>query len=136
MITTKVRLSHCEKYWLLNLELAELQIGHILRDFLGEASWLANVSRANFNYVFNLSNVKIPFLKKLKLFLVKGFYLNFVKKVKVYLSSLNAGHVLGKRKCRFVRKKKSIQAGFMKDSRQVYIFHGEFFSFTFITNFW
>ena len=37
-------------------------------------------------FFIDLSNVKIPFFKKMKPFLVKGFYLNFVKMASVSLT--------------------------------------------------
>ena len=45
------------------------------------------ISRVNFNGVFiDQSNIKVSFLKKMKSFLVKGFYLKFPKKVTCILN--------------------------------------------------
>ena len=72
------------------MELAEVQTGQIFyRFFCCEkliCEYLELNFELNFNYVFiNLSNVKVPFFKKMKTFLVKAFYLNFVKKAKCIL---------------------------------------------------
>ena len=54
-----------------------------MKYFLGETSSLINSFRASFNYVFiGPSIVEVGFLKKVKSLLVKGFPLNFAKKVK------------------------------------------------------
>ena len=65
MITTMVSLSYFEKHCLLNLELAEGQIGQIFDRFLGGKLITEYFKRANFNCVFiDISNVKITFLNK------------------------------------------------------------------------
>ena len=64
MITNRISLSHFGKL-LLNLELTKVQTGQIINRFLGETSYLVNILRLNFSYVFiDLSHVQVPFLKK------------------------------------------------------------------------
>ena len=46
--------------------------------------------RADFINVFiDLSNVKVPFLEKMKSFLGRGFYLNLVKEIKCILNDIS-----------------------------------------------
>ena len=88
MINIRVRLTHFEKILITETEvLRSSNWGNFLTDFLGEIRQLVNISKANFYYILiDLSIFKFPFLKKkMKLFLVKGFYLNFAKTVKCIL---------------------------------------------------
>ena len=81
--------SSLKKYWLLNLSSAMFKLGNFLTEYFWETSYLVNISKANFSYVFLSYPMLKFFFKKMKLFLEKGFYLNIVKlsvKVKCILN--------------------------------------------------
>ena len=72
-----------KNYWLLNLELAEVQTGHIFNIIFWGTKLISELVRFESKLCFYWpTKVEVPFSKKMKLFLVKGFCLNFVKKFK------------------------------------------------------
>ena len=72
-----------KNYWLLNLGLAEVQTGQIFNIIFWGNKLISELVNLESKLRFYWPNkVEVPFFQKMKLFLVKGFRLNFVKKFK------------------------------------------------------
>ena len=67
--------------------LRKFRLGKFLTEFLRKTSQLVNLSRAKINYVLTILTCSVLkfLLWKMKSFLVKKFYFNFVKKIKFIL---------------------------------------------------